>query len=134
MTTALPAMLRVEIVPILADHAADSDYVREWWMTLLGPTATALLQLLVTHADRTWLTSDLAAKLGLSKGMMNSSRNPMRHALQRLEDWRLIEYDEDRGCVYVRSHLAAISGRGLQRLPPSLQTDHANYLTQNGTR
>ena len=86
MTTALAAtpdpVLRFVMTETKNPHPTDGDYVREWYMARLGPTTTALLQMLARIGAAfppgqvvTVPAVDVASKLGVGfKGGTNSPK------------------------------------------------------------
>lgn len=109
-------MIRVELRPTQAPHFVDSNYVRQWWTSVLGPTSTACLRLLVQREE--WDEYELAALLGIG----NKTRK-LESVLARLDSFRAIERQGER-FVVVRTHLDWIPEWALDRLPPALRAEH----------
>lgn len=108
-------MIHVDVEAGTEPHFVDSTYVRQWWTSLLGPTAVACLRLLTQRTD--WDEYELAALLGIS-----TKQRKLQLVLERLEKFKVIHR---RGDVYVvPSHVGWVPQWSLDRLPPSLQREH----------
>ena len=109
-------------------HDPRSTYVEQFWLSVLGPTATWLLRRLVAGFDRhpdgyELVVGDAARGLGLSvaKGMAS----PFAKALQRCVMFGVVNRLSDSWVV--RRRVPAISQRHLLRLPPAMQTAHEQW-------
>lgn len=130
----LPLPTTVHVMPWIdpvvdrRGHDPRSVYVEQFWLGVLGPTATWLLRRLVTGFDRQPDGYDLdvahtARSLGLSvsKGMAS----PFAKAVQRCVMFGVATQRSDGWTV--RRRVPAISQRHLQRLPPELQAQHHQW-------
>src|SRR5438046_1277034 len=63
--------LTVVVVRYAEPFPTDGDYVRRFYMSQVGPTGTALLQLLAAEGSRSWRAGDLACRLGVSAKAAN---------------------------------------------------------------
>lgn len=109
-------------------HDPRSAYVEQFWLSVLGPTATWLLRRLVAGFDHQptgyeLVVADAARGLGLSvsKGMAS----PFAKALQRCVMFGVVNRLSERWVV--RRRVPPISQRHLLRLPPALQRDHEQW-------
>ena len=109
-------------------HDPRSAYVEQFWLSVLGPTATWLLRRLAAgfddHPDGYDLDVEATARsLGLSvaKGMAS----PFAKALQRCVMFGVANRLTDSWVV--RRRVPSISQRHLLRLPSSLQTAHEQW-------
>lgn len=109
-------------------HDPRSAYVEEFWLSVLGPTATWLLRRLAAGFDHhpegyELVVVDAARSLGLSvsKGMAS----PFAKALQRCVMFGVVNRLTDNWVV--RRRVPAISQRHLLRLPPAMQTAHEQW-------
>jgi hypothetical protein len=109
-------------------HDPRSAYVEQFWLSVLGPTATWLLRRLAAgfddHPDGYDLDVEATARsLGLSvaKGMAS----PFAKALQRCVMFGVANRLTDSWVV--RRRVPSISQRHLLRLPSSLQTEHERW-------
>lgn len=121
------APLPVVVVACDALFPADGDYVRRFYMSQIGPTGTALLQLLAGAGSKTWRCGDLAWRLGVGHKAENHANNPLGRSLDRLEKFRLIERASD-GRIFVRSHLPRLEAHQVSRMSPELRAEHAAFL------
>jgi hypothetical protein len=111
-------------------HDPRSVYVEQFWLSVLGPTATWLLRRLVAGFDHhpAGYELDVAATaraLGLSitKGLAS----PFSKALQRCVMFGVVQRTTDEWIV--RRRVPLISQRHLLRLPPELQSAHRQWTT-----
>lgn len=119
--------LRVVVVACSEPFPTDGDYVRRFYMSQVGPTSTALLQLLASEGPRSWKFADLATRLGVGNRAQNHANNPLGRAVDRLTKFRLIEPVGD-GRVFVRSHLPRLESHQLARMGDELRREHAAYM------
>jgi len=131
-----PLPLRVRVRPWddpLVDrrgHDPRSVYVEQFWLSVLGPTATWLLRRLVAgfdhHPDGYELDVPSAARsLGLS--VTKGWASPFAKALQRCVMFGVVQRLPDEWVV--RRRVPLISQRHLLRLPVELQTAHQQWTT-----
>lgn len=111
-------------------HDPRSAYVEQFWLSVLGPTATWLLRRLVAGFDRQPDGYELdvtgtARALGLSvtKGMAS----PFAKALQRCVMFGVAQRLSE--AWVVRRRVPSISQRHLLRLPAELQSAHEQWTT-----
>lgn len=130
--TELPEILTVKVEEIDGDHRCDGTYVRDWWMSQLGPTSTTLLQILASPAPGMTvqvLLTDLAFRLGIQPSKLkNRQQNPLLHAFDRLEKFGLIRVFEN-DHVAVRSHTRTLDDKMLRRFPLGVKAMHDAYIT-----
>ena len=117
--------------PVVDDDGFDprSRYVEEFWLGVLGPTATWLIRRLVAGLERSPDGFDLdldatAQAMGLSYTAGRSS--PFSKALQRCVMFGLAHPID--GGLAVRRRVPPISFRHLRRMPESVQAEHAHWL------
>lgn len=122
--------LRVFIVRCDAPFPTDGEYVRRFWMSQIGPTSTALLQLMAAGGDRVWRAHDLAVRVGVGGKVQNHANNPLRRSLDRLEQFRLIERNHEPPAdrIYVRSHLQRLEAHQLARVTDEMRAEHAAFV------
>ena len=131
-----PLPLRVHVRPWddpLVDrrgHDPRSVYVEQFWLSVLGPTATWLLRRLVAgfdhHPDGYELDVPSAARsLGLS--VTKGWASPFAKALQRCVMFGVVQRLPDEWVV--RRRVPLISQRHLLRLPVELQSAHQQWTT-----
>ena len=113
-------------------HDPRSAYVEQFWLSVLGPTATWLLRRLVAGFDHhpagyELVVADAARGLGLSvsKGMAS----PFAKALQRCVMFGVVNRLSERWIV--RRRVPPISQRHLLRLPPALQRAHEQWTAHD---
>jgi hypothetical protein len=109
-------------------HDPRSAYVEQFWLSVLGPTATWLLRRLVAgfdhHPDGYELDVPGTARalgLSVSKGMAS----PFAKALQRCIMFGVAQRLSE--AWVVRRRVPSISQRHLLRLPPELQSAHEQW-------
>jgi hypothetical protein len=110
-------------------HDPRSSYVEQFWLGILGPSTTWLLRRLAAgleaHPEGFDLPlADTAQALGL--GSKGGRHSPFMRALGRCCQFDLAEARPD-GVLAVRRKLPPLSRRQLLRLPPSLQSAHAEW-------
>ena len=111
-------------------HDPRSAYVEQFWLSVLGPTATWLLRRLVAGFDHEphGYELDVAATaraLGLS--VSKGTASPFAKAVQRCVMFGVVQ--QLTGTWMVRRRLPLISQRHLLRLPEDLQTAHEQWTT-----
>ena len=100
-----------------------SEYVELLWLAVLGPSATWLVRRLWTLAvafpQGTWIdTAELSISIGLGAG-----RGLVTRALRRLVLFGAAECQTG-DVLRVRTGLAPVSDRMLERFPPVLVAEH----------
>jgi hypothetical protein len=108
-------------------YPAGSDYVRTFWLPIVGPSSLLAHELLAGVARRRpdgvdLDVDDLAARLGL--GHVGGRHCPIARTLRRLGDFGLADVDLDGGIVAVHLALPALHRGHLRRLPGSLRDLH----------
>ncbi len=118
--------------PVVERHGHDprSAYVEQFWLSVLGPTATWLLRRLVAGFDRAPDGYELdvahtARALGLS--VAKGTASPFAKAVQRCVMFGVASQRSD--AWLVRRRVPAISQRHLLRLPADVQATHQEWTT-----
>jgi hypothetical protein len=123
-------VIEVRSVPANGPHPTEGVYVRDWWMSQLGPTSTVVLQLLARIPGdmpyRLVLTDDVAARIGVA-------RKPARlwDALDRLCKFQAINISADHERIAVRSHMETLDANAIRKLPQSMRQIHAAAVLQH---
>ncbi|MEY4365088.1 MAG: hypothetical protein RLZZ305_432 [Actinomycetota bacterium] len=115
-------------------HPVRGEYVEQFWLGVLGPTATWLLRRCAAEVDRTDAPvvldlGVLAASLGLAHHA--GRHNPFSRGLGRCIMFGLMrEFGPPAAprALEVRTHAPVLPARHLARLPVALQTAHADWL------
>src|SRR5947209_18211134 len=112
-------------------HDPRSPYVEQFWLGVLGPSATLLLRRLATafdaHPDGFELDlHETAGALGLSASSGRTSS--FARTLQRCVQFGLAQ-PHSRG-MRVRRRLPPLSQRQVDRLPAGLQVAHDHWLAE----
>ena len=115
--------LHVAIVRCADPFPTESEYVRRFYMSHLGPTSTCLVQLIAGEGTRTWRVGDLAVRLGVGRKADDHANTALGRSLDRLTNFRLIERVGD-GRLFVRSHLPRLEAPQLARMGDELRRDH----------
>jgi hypothetical protein len=122
---------------------AECRYLEDFWLGILGPTATLLARhlsrLVTTQADTssspTGITVDVAelgARLGVSTQPLHDS--VLSRAINRLVMFKLvIPSRNDDAVLAVRTSTPRLSDRLVTRLHPALQHAHMNWMAQQAT-
>lgn len=115
-------------------HPARGDYVEEFWLPVLGPTATWLVRLLVGDLERRPAgfvadLGDVADRLGVSWSA--SGPSTLSRALARCEMFGACSISGSPVVVGVRRMLAPLPRRHLARLPDTVQIRHAEWLDRH---
>lgn len=110
-------------------HDPRSRYVEQFWLGVLGPTATWVLRRLVAGLERhpNGYELDLTATakmMGLSYTVGRSS--PFAKALQRCTMFGLTHQTSDG--LAVRRRVPVVAHRHLRRMPDTVQAAHAEWL------
>jgi hypothetical protein len=126
--------IRPWIDPLVDDvgHDPRSCYVEQFWLGILGPTATWLLRRLASDLERNPEGCDLdleatASAMGLSFRVGRSS--PFSKALQRIVMFGLA-HPLPGGALAVRTRVPPVGHRHLRRMPEALQRHHEEWTTQ----
>ena len=124
-TTERPDHLHVCRDTTPGPHRTESADI-EWWLPVIGPTATILAVTLVRHTDPTgtiWQTEPLAQRIGLA-----GNRSKLWASLERLERFGIIQFHAT-DVATIRTHLPALTDRQLTRLPGDLAVRYpTNHL------
>ena len=127
-----PAVLTIRawLDPVVDEtgHDPRSRYVEEFWLGVLGPTATWLLRRLVAglaqRPDGYELDLDITARaMGMSYRVGRSS--PFSKALQRCTMFGLAHQTSDG--IAVRRRVPTVAHRHLRRMPDALQRAHDEW-------
>ncbi|MFK7917273.1 MAG: hypothetical protein AB8G14_04280 [Ilumatobacter sp.] len=130
------ALVRVRpwIDPLVDEtgHDPRSRYVEQFWLGVLGPTATWVLRRLVTgfeqHPDGYDIDLTLTARsMGLSYAPGRSS--PFSKAMQRCTMFGLSHQTGDG--IAVRRRVPMVAHRHLRRMPDAVQEAHARWDRSN---
>jgi hypothetical protein len=112
-------------------HDPRSWYVEQFWLPIVGPTATWLLRRIVarfdTEPDGFDLNLDETAR-GLGLGGRDGRHSPFQRALARCVSFKVAR-PQGPGALGVRRRLPPLARRQLDRLPPTLQTMHDEWST-----
>jgi hypothetical protein len=129
----VPTMLTIQPWPDpvidTVGHDPRSLYAETFWLPTLGPTALLLLRHLASKFDDRVGAIELPvaeASLALGLGERAGNSSPIVRSLTRLETFDLACSD-GRGTVAVRRNLPPLHRRHVRRLPPALQTAHAQW-------
>jgi hypothetical protein len=124
--------------PSPSDVTIDDNYRQRWWLPIIGPTATCILNHLATSDDGTssWqLTSvpELAFALGLGKGTAKNS--PLIRSIDRLTRFGFGAWDVEPGqgcdpCVSLYRTVGLVPQRNIAKWPATLQQAHAIDLAE----
>jgi hypothetical protein len=110
-------------------HEAWSEYVEEFWLGVLGPTATWILRrlsILLTMTPEGYVLdlAPFAAEVGI--GLRGGRNSPFIKALGRLCQYELAQMQPG-GVFALRPRVPTLPQRHLRRLPPHLQLRHAEW-------
>jgi hypothetical protein len=134
----LPPTVRITpwIDPVVDSRGHDprSAYVEQFWLSILGPTATWIMRRLVAgfddHPEGYDLDVDHTARaLGVS--VAKGSASPFARSIQRCVVFGMAAPRADGWTV--RRRMPAISQRHLGRLPEPLQRRHADWASTTVT-
>lgn len=109
-----------------------ADYVENFWLGVLGPSAVWLMRLLVSGLDDSpggydLDLNDAARTLGLGLGDPTPGRHsPFMRTVHRTIKFEMARLDPD-GTLAVRRRMPPLSARHVQRLPVTLQATHARW-------
>ena len=123
--------VRAWVDPTVDDDGHDprSRYVEQFWLGVLGPTATWLLRRLVSglelHPDGYEIDLGVTARsMGMSYTEGRSS--PFAKALQRCTMFGLAHQTSDG--IAVRRRIPAVAHRHLRRMPDAVQEAHDAWM------
>jgi hypothetical protein len=111
-------------------HDPRSAYVEQFWLGVLGPTATWLLRRLVAGFDRCpdGYELDVAATArGLGLSVSRGVASPFNKAVQRCVMFGLLQRLTESWLV--RRRVPAVSQRHLGRLPDDLRSAHVQWTS-----
>ncbi len=110
-------------------HDPRSWYVEQFWLPITGPTSTWLLRRMVagfdTEPDGFDMKLDDTAR-GLGLGGREGRHSPFQRALSRCVTFHMARRLGP-GALAVRRRIPPLTRRHLDRLPPTLQTMHAEW-------
>ena len=112
-------------------HDPRSPYVEQFWLGVLGPTATWLMRRLASGLERepAGFELDLALTAGeLGLGHRSGPHSPFIRSLQRCVHFGLVEPIGD-ATVRVRRKLPPLTRMQLERLPEALRAAHAQWVS-----
>ena len=130
------ATIRPWIDPVVDEHGHDprSSYVEQFWLGVIGPTATWIMRRLAAgfDAEPSGFTIDLghtarAMGLSYSKGV----NSPFGKALHRCVMFGLAQPLSDGFAV--RRRFPTVAQRHLKRLPDDLQATHDEWARRTVT-
>lgn len=114
-----------------APHPTAAEYVRRFWMPFLGPTPTALLQLLARNGQRFWKIEDVTVRLGIHN-KRDGGRDKLAHALDRLVNFRVAILDHNDIDAYdtitIGAKMPNLPDRFIGKLPDAVAIEHSLYL------
>jgi len=119
--------------PSPGDVAVDDTYRRRWWLPVIGPTATCVLNHLTASdsATSSWHitpTAELAIALGLGKGTGKNSL--LIRSIDRLTRFGFGYWDVEPGpgcdpCISLYRTVGLVPQRSVAKWPTTLQQAHA---------
>jgi hypothetical protein len=111
-------------------HDARSTYVERYWLALLGPSTTLLVRRLAAelevHPDGFDLPLEPTAN-SLGLGLKGGLSGPFFRALARTGQFHISRADGP-SALAVRTKLQTLTHHQVDRLPPMLQREHADWL------
>ena len=114
------------------DVTLDHPYRRRWWLPVIGPTATILLDHLGESTAPNWQvhdTADLATSLGLGRG--TGIHSPLIRTFDRLTRFGFGTFDIEPGhpdadpCVTLWATIGLVPERTTRSWPEAMQHAHA---------
>lgn len=114
---------QIRVIACSDPYDASGDYVRRFWTSALGPSASALIALLVRGGNRSVTAGELGAGIGVSRAAVIVS------TLDRLATFKLLDWVADNR-LYVRSHLPRLNQGALSRMPDSLRAEHDAFVNE----
>lgn len=133
VTEELPETIRLTIWhdPLLSDvgFRADSEYVEYFWLPVLGPSCIWMLrrasQLLGARPEGIWISAtSFGAALGI--GASFGGQNLLQRTIARCVRFETARWSGPE-TLSVRSFLAPLSQRQLDRLPEDLRAVHGRF-------
>ncbi len=117
--------------PVLesAGHDPRSRYVEQYWVAILGPSATLLLRRFAAGLERYpdgFEIDPTAWALELGLGVRGGKNGPFWRSLDRA--CRFGAARRHGNVIAVRNKLAPLTARQIERLPPHLQRAHAAWV------
>ncbi len=117
--------------PVLesAGHDPRSRYVEQYWVAILGPSATLLLRRFAAGLERYpdgFEVDPTAWALELGLGVRGGKNGPFWRSLDRA--CRFGAARRHGNVIAVRHKLAPLTARQIERLPPHLQRAHAAWV------
>ena len=128
----MTSIIFIPIQPVnnsTSSFLANDPYINTFWLPILGPTATLLLNSLLTRAlceTEPWEqeVNDLSKSIGVGNREGNSS--PIVKNLKRLCYFGLISKYQDK--YYVPTNIPNIEQNNLRKLNISLQSEHSLWI------
>jgi len=123
--------------PAPGDVPIDHPYRRRWWLPIIGPTATCILNHLADlDDDSNWsvtLALQLAVTLGLGKG--TGKQSPLIRSLDRITRFGFGYFDVEPGqdcnpCLNLYRTAGLVPQRLYRTWPSTLQQAHAIELAE----
>jgi hypothetical protein len=111
-------------------HETDSVEI-EWWLPIIGPTATVLAQILARHAPTggaSWDTTELAQRVGLA-----GNRSKLWQSLNRLDLFGVAQFHAT-DVLTIRLWLPALRERQLDRLPAAMADHYRRHYAVPASR
>ena len=117
--------------PVLeaSGHDPRSAYVEQYWVAILGPSATLLLRRFAAGLDRHpdgFEVDATAWALELGLGVRGGKNGPFWRSIDRA--CRFGAARRQGNVIAVRNKLAPLSARQVDRLPPHLQRAHQGWV------
>jgi len=109
-------------------------YRSRWWLPVIGPTATCLLDLIANSPHGQWRTlyiDELANALGIG---YKKSHRQLTSTLNRIVHFDLAYYEVEPGhpdspiCITIYNTVPTVSERHTRHWNPTIQQQHANAL------
>ncbi len=110
-------------------------YRRRWWLPVIGPTATILLDHLAQPTTTDWQihdTTDLATSLGLGRG--TGRHSPLIRTFDRIARFGFGTFEIEPGhpdadpCITLWATIGLVPERSIRRWPQAMQQAHAIEL------
>ncbi len=111
-------------------HDPRSVYVEQFWLGVLGPTATWLMRRLVAGFDQQpdgYVLDVAAAARSLGLSITKGTASPFSKAVTRCVMFGLVQRRSESWLV--RRRVPVVSQRHLGRLPDDVQSQHAQWTT-----
>jgi hypothetical protein len=132
----MPVTLEVWSDPVIDQlgHDPRSAYVERFWLGILGPSTIVLLRRLAAELDEhpDGLTLDLVdLSRAIGVGMKGGRQSAFMRTIDRARRFGGLRWQAP-GQLAVRRKLAPLTRAQLNRLPPTLQTQHERWLATAG--